>query len=580
MLSDEFLKYYRRELAYLREQGADFAQRYPKVAGKLGLHGGESPDPHVERLLESFAFLSARVHREIDQTLPQLASDLLENLCPALALPVPSMSIAQLHLELSQGKVTAGFSLPKGAELVARSAGKENCRFQTVWDSRLWPLHLRGIRSLDERTLSLELEADAGLTLAELDIRSLRVHLAGDWMEAAPLYEWLVGGVIGTDLIVDDHRVSAGEWREVGFDHGEEALPRHGYAHPAHLLLQEIFAFPRKFHFFDLGLPQGLPLPGSRCEIRVNLRRPLRGNRGPHEGSFKLGCVPIVNLFGSTSEPVALDQKAYEYPLSASWQDSETVEIFRVEKVYLSDPMAERTVEVPNFSSQQHLIQPEPPMFWTSRRQLSFRPNGGTDTFISFIDSRQRAMAPAVPVAYANLWCTNRRLAEQVPAGVSLLFEKVRSNLSATCLYEPTAQRDPPLDAGQLWQLAAFVTSQQQSLFEPGGSSQRLQDLMRLFAGSSAREIGMIQGLLSAQATEASIPVSRGSWRGYQLGTDVTLEFDPQAYVGSSPLLLAAGLARFFALTTSINSFVRTQVRLRDEIWRAWPPMSGYEAIL
>ena len=88
----DLLQYFKRELSYLREQGADFAQRYPRVASRLALHGAESLDPHTERLIESVAFLTARVHRDLDQQFPSIAGALLNNLCPSLVQPIPSMS--------------------------------------------------------------------------------------------------------------------------------------------------------------------------------------------------------------------------------------------------------------------------------------------------------------------------------------------------------------------------------------------------------------------------------------------------------------------------------------------------------
>ncbi len=56
------LALYNQELAYVREMGAEFARQYPKVAGRLGMHGTEVADPYVERLLEGFSFLAARIH--------------------------------------------------------------------------------------------------------------------------------------------------------------------------------------------------------------------------------------------------------------------------------------------------------------------------------------------------------------------------------------------------------------------------------------------------------------------------------------------------------------------------------------
>ena len=47
--------------SHLRELGGEFAREFPKIAARLGLEGMEVADPYVERLLEGFAFLAARV---------------------------------------------------------------------------------------------------------------------------------------------------------------------------------------------------------------------------------------------------------------------------------------------------------------------------------------------------------------------------------------------------------------------------------------------------------------------------------------------------------------------------------------
>jgi type VI protein secretion system component VasA len=54
---------------------------------RLQLAPEGSPDPHVERLIESFAYLSARVQRSIDGEFPQLTAALFGLLHPQLAAP-------------------------------------------------------------------------------------------------------------------------------------------------------------------------------------------------------------------------------------------------------------------------------------------------------------------------------------------------------------------------------------------------------------------------------------------------------------------------------------------------------------
>jgi type VI secretion system protein ImpG len=177
---NELLDYYLRELDWLRTQGRDFARRYPKVGARLDLHGGESHDPHTERLIESVAFLAARVRRDIDSDFPQVASALLENLYPSLLAPLPSMTVVQMALGAAQGKVTAGLRVPRHTALVASADSGEEVRFRTAWDSTLWPLHIADAKVDDEGYIDLLIKSDEGTSLDELELDTLRIHLAGD----------------------------------------------------------------------------------------------------------------------------------------------------------------------------------------------------------------------------------------------------------------------------------------------------------------------------------------------------------------------------------------------------------------
>ncbi len=169
-IQDDLLEYYRRELAYLRTQSADFAARYPKVAQRLALTGSESTDPHTERLIEAVGFLTARVHRDLDREFPTVAAGLLDNLCPSLTQPVPAMTVVQMTLDPTQGKVTAGSRVPRATALQAVASSGETCRLRTTWDLTLWPLRLAGLRLEDPRTLRLDIACEGGADVAELEL--------------------------------------------------------------------------------------------------------------------------------------------------------------------------------------------------------------------------------------------------------------------------------------------------------------------------------------------------------------------------------------------------------------------------
>src|SRR4029078_9036720 len=97
-MRDELLGYYELELIFLRRMGADFARRYPKIACRLLLDEEKVEDPHVERMIEAFAFLTARIGLKLDDELPEITESFLNILYPQYLAPSPSMRIVQLML--------------------------------------------------------------------------------------------------------------------------------------------------------------------------------------------------------------------------------------------------------------------------------------------------------------------------------------------------------------------------------------------------------------------------------------------------------------------------------------------------
>ena len=125
-MDPRLLRYYGRELQFMREMGAEFARDFPKIAGRLGIEAFECADPYVERLLEGFAFLAARVQLKIDAEFPRFTQHLLEIIYPHYLTPTPSMAVVQLQPNLREGSLAQGYKVPRGSpmrSLIGRAAG-------------------------------------------------------------------------------------------------------------------------------------------------------------------------------------------------------------------------------------------------------------------------------------------------------------------------------------------------------------------------------------------------------------------------------------------------------------------------
>lgn len=582
---DDLVDYYRREMAYLRETGGDFANRYPKVAQRLSFNASESKDPHTERLIESFAFLTARIQREIDREFPMATMSALENLCPNLTQPLPSMSVAHMTLDPNQGKVMAGLKVPAGTALQSAPVSGQICRFQTAWNTELWPLTVAATTIEDSRTLCLKFVTPSGLTMQELDVDVLRLHLSGDLMTAMPLHDLLVSNLDRIEIVHAQGArtvcVPLSNLVPVGYGQDEQIFPVNNNLNPAYSLLQEYFLFPRKFLFFDLKKLKGQLGQGQEFVLKFVFKSAARTLASVNKNTFKLGCVPIINLFQRTSEPMALERRQHEYLLIADYQRESTNEIHSIQSVIASDPDASEPVQVPHVFAADDLDAQHQGMFWSSRREISLRKDiSGTDTFISFIERGDPAQSSGAPVMFAKVLCTNRHLAEQLPAGARFIGEAISSNISVKNLYEPSTQRDPVSSEKSNFALLEILRLNHYSLIEGEGALDKLRRLLMLFAGETAKNQSQVRGLKSLRVKPSIARIGRDTWRGHCIGNDVWLDFDEAAFVGGSALIFAGVLARFLALYTTSNSYMRVGVLRNGEVWRQWPPYAGWQCLL
>src|ERR1044071_2454348 len=145
-MKNELLQFYRDELTYLRRMGGEFARDHAKLAGRLELSPDECTDPHVERLIQSFAFLTARLQLRLHDEFPEITTALLGTLYPQLINPVPAMAVAQFKLDPNQGKTTAGYPVPVQTPLFHDTPQKLTCRFRTCYPLTLWPVEVASAR--------------------------------------------------------------------------------------------------------------------------------------------------------------------------------------------------------------------------------------------------------------------------------------------------------------------------------------------------------------------------------------------------------------------------------------------------
>lgn len=603
----ELLTYYEGELRYLRQMGAEFAQKYPKIASRLQLEPDRCEDPHVERLLEAFAFLAARVHLKIDDEFPEITSALLGTLYPHYLRPVPSMSIAELVLDPEQGKLSTGFLVPRGSTLSSRSVHGSPCKFRTTYDATLWPISvaeaqwktpdaiLPAMRIPDAvGVVRVVLQCMPDVSFGKLELSKLRLHLDGDTDVVHTLYELLADRC--TQIIVralgkttkEAAFLPGSALRPVGFTEEEALLPYTRRSFAGYRLLQEYFAFPEKFFFLDLERLEPLRSGafGDRVEVLFYISKFERSERasalevGVTAGSIRLGCTPIVNLYSQVAEPILLDQRRYEYPVIPDIRRGSSVEVFSVDEVVSTTARAREVVKLEPFYSQKHGNGHKNQAFWYSvRRPADIRDPQRTEVFLSIADVSGRLIQPDADTLTVRCTCTDYTLPSRLPFGNEkgdFDVEGVSAIGKVTALRKPTPPLRPASGKEAFWRLISHLSLNYLSLVDDGREG--LQALLQLYNFTESPHLAaQISGITSVNSRRHFAPLVTESGIAAARGTRVEVYFDEEQFVGGGVFLFASVLERFFGQYVSMNSFTQMVARTsqRKEVLKEWLPRAG-----
>jgi len=628
-IREDLLNYYERELTYIRQMGAEWARKYPKLAGRLLMEPDRCEDPHVERLLEGFALLAARVHLKINDDFPEISSALLECLFPHYIRPVPSMTVVECQLDPEQGKLSTGLHIPAGSMLQSNRVNGIACKFRTAYDSTIWPLQVKNatFRSSEgmfqpagtgtaTAALNLRLESMPDVFFHKLELNSLRFYLSGESNIVGSLYELLFNNCIaitahnpekpGSKPIVlyDSSQGNSSPLKPVGFGENEGVLPYAGRSFLGFRLLQEYFTFPEKFYFFDLQSVELLRTQGfgSQCELAFlfsNFERPERHQMlelGVSQSTLKLGCTPAVNLFSQIAEPIRADGSKFEYQVIADLHRQSTTEIYSIDDVTAQDARTRSLIEYRPFYALRHGVEDsDATKYWHSVRKASeLHEDAPTEMYLSLVDLSGEPVRLDAAAITVRCTCTNGSFPSKLPIAAQNGSQRESSSMGdftlegfsavkkVFALRRPTSTYRPPLGKATLWQLISHLSLNYLSLVDQG--KEGLQEILRLYNFSGSlhlrNQISSITAIRSRR--HYGLVTSTEGGASFARGTRVEIDFDETQFAGEGIFLFCAVVERFLGHYVSMNSFsqLTASSKQRKEPIREWQPRSGNQILI
>ena len=610
-MSDELLGLYNRELAYLRDLGAEFAKDNPKIAGRLGIGADEVKDPHVSRMVEAFAYLNARTRSKLEDDFPEIAESMLDVLYPHFQRPIPSMTVVQLGLDNAQVDQLNGFQVARDSSIETEAIDGEPCRFRTCYSTTCWPMRTADISLKShpfiapasrfnadaESVLRIQLDTfQESLNFDKLNIEELRFFIKEQAPYKFDLYEMIMSSAIGVVVAANEKSTDFVELpaqciEPVGFDRDQGMWDYPSRSFLGYRLLSEFFAFPDKFLFFDLALKNSLrSIASSHAEIFIYFDKTSSDlERRVDKETLPIGCTPIVNLFEQEAEPVRLSHEQHEYRIEPDSRRPLANEIYSINQVTAVSRNNEEATYHPFYSFKHATEARKNRRYWHASRRKN--PSGGsindfgTEMYISVVDLDFQPSAEESWSLHTDLTCLNRDLPGRLPFGGDqprMHLNGVASISKVRCLLPPTETRRPVMQHGARWRLISHLSINHLSLVDSGDGAHALREILGLYDYiMSDVTKAYLDGLLSVKGerTTARMQSEHGTTVGR--GTKITLEFDRSNFTGGGLFLMASVLERFLALYCTINSFTQTVATVKNEgELHRWVPRAGEHVLV
>lgn len=592
-----FSKHYRGELDYLLEMGRAFSRTHAD-ARHLAERSG---DPDVERLLEGFAFLAAKIHERVDNALPDVIHRMAELIAPQSLRPIPACTMVQFHSDLASMRGTR--EIPAGTELQSREVQGEQCTFRTTKTVSIQPFEVTEARMIRNISHSPKIIIDLQCNdSAQEVLRSqgqIEFFIHGESSTASMIILWLLrycSGYSISDFSRPPGGVSEGRGPLDGSGaHLRARLPGHKISLSAfgdqdpllpwselvlgsYRLLAEYFTLPQKFRFVTLSGFEDIIVEGDRIRLEFDFDRPPEMGGNLDANAFRLHVSPAINLFECSADPIEADLLTSPRIIRGSNYAPQHLEIYDVVSVKGIPEGRKSSRDYAPFFAFQRERSGQPAPFYVLERR--------TSPIDDRIDTYIRVLQPAGgevverEILSMELLCTNRQLSHELKVGD--ISKSARGNTLAVSfenITAPTQPTRPPLDGELHWRLSAIMGLNRMSL----AKADHLRAILDLY--NAQAELQTAQGAANRNLSESirdivQIPTTRLMYGAPLRGSETTIEIDEHRLSPGEAFLFGQLLNELFAAHVNLNSFNELNLRLHpsDQLLR-WTPRSGSVAI-
>lgn len=574
---EELLPYYEKQLQEFSQQSRDFAQQYPKIAQRLSLNQEQIDDPHIERLIQAFALIAARIDKKLADSYDIFTNALFEVMFPQYIKHFPSCTVVSFEDINKQKQLNAVHRIPRHTALKSRSFKGIQCEFQTSAEVHLLPIQLSAVTFKTQTNSQLHLHQNTSLTFsfdifnqakACFDQEILPIYL--DAISNFPLY--VLDCIFKTEtrfsIVIDQQQIEIpNPFRVFGFEEDASLLPLDQHTHHAYRLLLEYFCFPERFNYLylDLAFIQQLQHNQANIDLQIHFKlnlndqAMLRNFSELSAANFKLFTTPAINLFEKQAEPQKINHQQLEYPLITDAHHPELYQLYAIISMHMVREKKEQQqviYPVYPFFAMSHYHAKDVQFFYALNTKLFNGPYIATG--YSIISKKLEPETISSDFISAKLLCSNRELPYEMlkPSQHSLNLNDSSMARRAIILKRPSQVFNFEHTAKEQWRIISHLSLNALALMK-GDALSHIKELLALYNLPKSKHNQLI--IDAIQSIEFEIThklIEAKPFPMFIRGIGIHLSINSQAFRGHSLYIFSQLLSHIFSLKVHLNSFV------------------------
>lgn len=573
---EELLPYYEKQLQEFSQQSRAFAERYPKIAQRLSLNQEQIDDPHIERLIQAFSLIAARIDKKLVDSYDIFTHALFEVMFPQYLKHFPSCTVVSFEDLTKQKQLTEPHSISRHTALKSRSFKGIQCEFNSCSEVRLLPIQLTEVHFKTNPSSHMHLNQNASLSIGfeifnhandYLSQEKLPIYL--DAISNFPLQ--VLDGIFrkdtGFSIKVGNHKIKINNPFEIlCFDEQQSLLPLDQHTHHAYRLLLEYFCFQQRFNYLNLNLgfltqfklEQSFELE-IQLKLDLNDQAMIRNYSELSAANFKLFTTPAVNLFEKYAEPQKINHQQLTYPLIT---DVHRPECYQVHSILEMNMIREKsnndqvTFPVYPFFAMSHYYGDEVQFFYALNN--TNHSNRLSDLAYSIVSKQLNPYEISSDFISTKLLCSNRELPHEALKQSNNILNLNDSNVArrAVILKRPTEIFKFKHSKNEQWRIISHLTLNTLALMK-GDAISHVKELLELYNLPQSKENHlMIDSIKSIEFTLTHRLMDAKPFPMFIRGVSAQISIDSTVFRGHSLYIFSQLLSHVFSLKVQMNSFV------------------------